>query len=265
MERQLRARLGAARLALEGKEGEAHRLISETQVAALRALADRSPGLPELCEEGRAVLVDLASIANWHGNHLEDVLQLLAPKKKKEKEPRRAMQVFHPGIIAYFTDEEWTNVMKPGNVEEMKEVVFNRIIELSGRTLSENSIKFVASFIAFVTMGDAAMRWSTVAKQAFKEEIKKQFKQLIRKIPRPSHSIQHLAAVPDRLKGEQPALFQDAFGDNRPVPARLDIGKLLRFDNSYKCRGCAGAASLEILCAENASPGLQMSPLASSR
>ena len=46
MERQLRARLGAARMVLDEKSEEERRVISSSQVAALKALVAREPGLP---------------------------------------------------------------------------------------------------------------------------------------------------------------------------------------------------------------------------
>ena len=152
----MRARIGAARIALEGKTGEERRMISRTQVSAVQALASRDPHLNGVPPENRAVLVDFASATNWHDGDLAKVLQCLESPPEKEKKPSRPMQQFAPGILGYFTSKEW-DLLLNSQGGAAQELVFNRVIQLSGRNLSEPSLKFMTSFLMWLTNQEKAV------------------------------------------------------------------------------------------------------------
>ena len=61
-------RLGAARLALEGKSGEVARVISNAQFRALREIVSRDVGLTTLTDEIRAEVLDMAVSCAWVGD-----------------------------------------------------------------------------------------------------------------------------------------------------------------------------------------------------
>ena len=149
MERCLRARLGSARLAMEGKTGEPHRLISSAQCKAVEELVSRDPTLQSISNEGLASLVDLAAAVFWHGDDLETVLKLLEPNRQEGKTRRRPGQHFAPAILSYFLEREWRDTLLKAEVlqSEKVDLIFHRIEALSGRNLSEPCLKFVTRFV----------------------------------------------------------------------------------------------------------------------
>ena len=146
MERQLRARLGAARVALGGKCGDERRMISRTQAAAVDAIAKRDA--LSLTPEAKANLVDFASAVNWHDGDLVKVLACLEEPEKPKSEGRRPMQQFAPGILGFFTAEEWGSMLKGEFPALAQDIVFGRILQLGGtklvRALAEIRGKFFA-------------------------------------------------------------------------------------------------------------------------
>ena len=161
MEAQLRARIGAARLALGGRAGETRRMISVAQVAAVRALVGRDPGLSSCDPEARARLIDLATGVAWHEGHLEEVLRLLEPLEAQPgHRSRKPMQQFAPGIVAYFTEQEWVATLTTKGSAVVNDFLLQRIVELSGRTLSEPSLKFVSSLMLWLAYEEQAFLWT---------------------------------------------------------------------------------------------------------
>ncbi len=95
MEKQLRARLGAARCALDGKTGEVQAKISRAQMRGVADLVSRDPGLRNMLPEARASLIDVATSASWVESDLLSVLEMLAEPEQKAKEAKKwSMQHF---------------------------------------------------------------------------------------------------------------------------------------------------------------------------
>ena len=152
MDVQLRARLGAARLALKDKQGETRRVLSTTQLTAIRALVARDPGLPTCTPETRASFMDMAIAINWHDTHLDEALHVLEHCEAAKK-TRRPMQHFAPGIVAYFTAAEWEGPLKQDGGLATNELVLSRVLQFSGRNLDEPSLKFISSFLLYLSHG----------------------------------------------------------------------------------------------------------------
>ena len=238
MERQLRARLGAAKIALADKEGEDRRLISKAQVAAVQALCGREPGLPGVLPEARAGLVDFASATNWHSGDLEKVLTCLQAAEKIVHQ-RRPMQQFAPGLLGYFTPDEWDSMQfnATKNSEVPQAIVFRRAALLSGRNLSEPSLKLLSSFLLYLAHGQSASWIANDTKKRFYEQVKRSFKTFVRKHGDPQPYIEVLPNHPDELKERHPQFFDKIYPSQQPTPCRVPLKELMQVDSSYSCRG----------------------------
>ena len=232
----MRARLGAAKVGLGGKVCEERRMISRTQVCAIEALASRDPGLNGVSPENRATLVDFASTTNWHDGDLAKVLKCLEPPQEKEKQTRRPGQQFAPGILGYFTDTEWGIMLNPKDKDKTQDLILNRIIQLSGRNLTEPALKFVSSLMIFLANGQQTKWMMVETKKAFYQNVKKEFKAKARYQSKPDPYIVSLPTSPEGLKEKHPELYASVFPEP-PVLCRIDLMGLMRLDSSYMCRG----------------------------
>ena len=212
-------------------------MISTTQLAAVRALAERDPGLTSCTAEARASLVDLATSINWHDGHLEAVLAMLDTVQSKAKAPRRCMQHFAPGIVGYFTKAEWEGPLLQQVGGAMNELVLNRLIALGGRTVDEPSLKFCNSLLLFLQYGEAAMQWARGQKKDIFDKFKAEFHRRIRHMECAQPHLVDLPTFPGELRTRHPEVYSRVFPDEDPVPCRVPLGPLVSLDNSYKCRG----------------------------
>ena len=175
-------------------------MISRTQVSAVQALASRDPHLNGVPPENRAVLVDFASATNWHDGDLAKVLQCLEAPPEKEKQKSRPMQQFAPGILGYFTSKEW-DLLLDSQGGAAQELVFNRVIQLSGRNLSEPSLKFMTSFLMWLTNQEKAVLDPNRHQEGFLFECEKGL-QGESSVPGQARALHRVAAnIPSRLAG----------------------------------------------------------------
>ena len=94
MERLLKARAGAARMALMNTEDPIARdLISNAQADAIVELAKKEQGLTSLSAEARATLLCLVTDAPWAQGDLVKVLQALSESKPEPKEKEKAKRL----------------------------------------------------------------------------------------------------------------------------------------------------------------------------
>ena len=200
MDVQIRARLGATRLALSKVEGESHRVISAAQLAALKSLITRDCGLPSCTDETRDSLMEMASSVAWYDGHLEEALKCLKVQEEGavKKAPRRPMQHFAPGIVAYFTEAEWAGPLKEKGGIAMSDLVLDRIVALSGRNLAEVSLKFVASFLMYLTHEAGASQWTRQSKKDFFTKVKQELKRRVRNLDDPSPNTSHSCPICQR-------------------------------------------------------------------
>ena len=92
MERMLKARAGAARMALMNTEDPiARNLISNAQADAIVELAKQ--GLTSLSAEARATLLCLVTDAPWAQGDLVKVLQALSESKPEPKEKEKVKRL----------------------------------------------------------------------------------------------------------------------------------------------------------------------------
>ena len=95
--------------------------------------------------------------------------------------------------------------------DNIRELVFDRVIALGGRCLSEPSLKYMASFIAWTACGEATYRWPLQRKVAFRDTTKAMLKRRVRGIQEPVAYVVGLPTTPAKLKAQHPVLYEEAF------------------------------------------------------
>ena len=245
MESLLRARLGSARLLLDGKTGESLDTLSHALSAAVIEIAKRDPGLPEISAEQRASLMELAALAPWKPEHEAAVMNALKEKEKKDgAKTRRPMQHFAPQFMGFFTASEWEGELQTRKLDVARSCIFKRMAALGARNLAEPSAKCMASMLLFLTAPDA-LQLAPHYKQNFFKDVKVAFKRYVRHLAAPDPYFAVLPSDKD-LRQAHPDLWRTIFGDQSTSVIRADINGLISLDQSYTCRGgdmCVPAAA----------------------
>ena len=143
---------------------QARATISQVQALAIKELAAREPGLPSMTAEVRAHLVCLATDAPWCGNDLNEVLDALAPvadklpKPRKDAGARRPLQNWAPAILGYIPGHIWDQLTACTTTQEAIVVMNTFVAHIGARTLSERTLKCMASLCMLVGDPKAKMR-----------------------------------------------------------------------------------------------------------
>ena len=172
MERQLKARIGAASLMLQrpGLSEDVRRSISRVQAKAIKEIVSKDVRLSSLSAEAIAEVQEKAATCPWEGSDLDFVLSVLTPPSDSSdggKTTRREMQTFAPSLLSYFTQEEWLVLLGEGTAPgDRVDLVFRRASQLTGRTLAEPTLKMLSSFLMLLESPDAA-NWMTREKTTF--------------------------------------------------------------------------------------------------
>ena len=234
MSRALFARLGAARLALQDREGKILDSLSLVQKNAVLDIARREKdSLSALPPEALARVVDLATSVPWAQGHLEEVLDNLV-RKDAPSPRRREMQRFMPALLNYFKQTEWQAMMESSNAISRVDFLLTRAHQLSGRNLSEHCMKFMAALVMHLA-GNADMS-SMQIKRATVDHLKVEFKRRCRKMPAPTDYVLELPSDPFELQAAHPSLFNAIYMEEKPVPNKLDMAKVLAANSMIPCR-----------------------------
>ena len=240
----LRVRLGAARAALSSVSDDARRMISHTQSRAVIELAARCPGLPSLSAEDRACLQDIAMGTLWEDADQKAVLECLREPQQTpfaERPHKQVQQHFAPAFLSYFRAWEWDQLASPEVATTEKEgMVLARLVALSAQSLSEESKKTLTSVLLLLGHGQESLQLSPLYKQKYMGVVKAAFKRTAKASTCGFPPIPVLPAAPQDLKRTYPALYDEVFGSEAPVPCRINLQTLNVLDASYRCRGSGG-------------------------
>jgi len=243
MVRELRARLGSAKLLLGSLQGDAHQVASRAQRAALLE-AVRSYGA-SLTAADRADLMVFASEVAWHCDDKASVISALGeaePSPPSGKKPHRNDMQEFKSISEFFTEAEWTLLCsESAGVLQKREVILSRAAKLSCRCPSETTSKWFAS-ILLVCTGKTDLpptsKWDT------KESLKAEMKSMVRRMKPPLIYLKKLEASPQELMSKHPDLYSEAYrGTEMPVPCKIDLQQVFNVDATYRTRGGGGVGS----------------------
>ena len=228
MSRELRARIGAARILLEGCVGQpTFPSASRLQALALCEIVKKS----NLSIQERAEVQSLVAAVRWVPEDLQAILVALEPSQPKTVS-RNAMQDF-TNLHEYFTEEEWIRLGNESLGMSVKmDTILGRVISLGCRCPSEPTVKRMTSLMLAVAeprekLGAMSSEQKLVSMRHLKNELKRR----VRNALAPSSYVVTLPGNPADLKAVHPQLFMDAFGEQMPVPSRVDIQTVISMDN----------------------------------
>ena len=239
MVRELRARIGAARLLLAGLQGtDALQAASSAQrVAFLATLKGQA-----LSPQERADLMALVGEVVWAGEDGAEIIKALAPPAEPVPHKRMPMQTF-TSITDFFTESEWKVLQNEStSLLGKREVLIGRAIKLSCRCPSEHTMKWFASLLLVCgATEDIITSTCSRGKLDMMKALKVEFKQMCRRLPDSCTTLVSLPGTPQLLATEHPELFAAAYSGESPVACPLDIRKITSVNVSFRCR--SGAAS----------------------
>ena len=226
MERAIRARLAVAIDLMRGLDGDDLAAVSRTQSQAIIAMVAKDP---TICKMSVGALADLQAEAlqgKWTPMDKTKLINSLSPPLAVESkgpagwDERRAMQQWSPHLLSYLTDDEWSVLTSAASDSAKVDVVLQRMLLLSARTLDEHSVKLVASLTLFCCRTDAVQA-SPEDKVAWMKAVKGQYKKMRRTWQKPASHVTVLPPSTDEFRATYPELFKAAYGDSAPVPARV--------------------------------------------
>ena len=235
----LRARLGAARLALSqhAPGSPAHGATSRAQARAVIDLAVRCSD--SLTPECRAIVVEVAATVPWHGQDGVAVAQVLAGPEISSSSSRRRTQNYI-NFLLYLPAWAWDRLTNPEVSLTAKEtIIFTILIKLGLRNPKEHSAKAVTSFCLMLDRPYAeCIAMKTKEKQKYNSVLKADFKRRTRGIPDTIDYPVELPEDPLQFKAQYPALWSSLFAEGEgPSDPKIDLRHWKMVDGSWGCRG----------------------------
>lgn len=236
MSREVRARVGTARLLLAGLDGVGHAAASKTQAAALVATIKQQASL---CIEERADISALVAEVRWAAGDVDAIMQALSSDEAAlAAKSRHAMQSY-VDLLDYFTAEEWSVLLNSAaTMCHKREVLFTRAAKLGLRAPSESTAKWLTSLLLLLCEPkDALQAMASPLKHDVMKSLKSAFKAYIRKLPNPIEFITRLPPTPALLKQSHPAVYESAYCHGEaPVASKVDYKEVSFVDMSFRCR-----------------------------
>lgn len=232
-DREIKARLGAVRLALGGlPEGQRHQQLSKLQSIAL---ADQIKGM-DLDPATAVTIAELLTEIKWAEGDLDRVLAVLQPKEHKES-TRRKQQNFQQ-ILNYFTDGQWTMLLSsdvpPTN--KLHELLL-QACRLGMRCPSEHTTKWIASIWMHLSKSQQELaRMDVSQKLVLLMHVKATLKGLLKSFCEPVNWIDTLPDSPATYIKNWPLAYRAAMAGD-PVVPRIDLHAAVALNLSFGCRG----------------------------
>ena len=165
--RRLKARLCAAKMAIQTSPDDAQGAVAAIQARAVLSLIADIRQQGNLEDEVAADITTLASDVPWGGTHLMDIVDaLLKPPAAKEPKPgrgelRRGNQLMMPTLLSYFTNSEWNLLLAESIPAEVRlEQVYKRMLQLNIRNPSEECLHKLGAWAIILDYGRETS-WST--------------------------------------------------------------------------------------------------------
>jgi hypothetical protein len=266
--RALKARLGAARLALENypKGSPSHKALSKAQSAALREML----GAAVLTAIERADLANIVVAMNWcepdDGNSVLAALTpgtpMLPPGKR-----RRSQQDFL-AFCNFGTEALWSQLLGDAPASAKLDIVLQWAIGLGLRCPSEHTMKWLCSVWLAVSQTDAELVvMEPVQKKHMFNHTKSVFDSMRKHVADPPVWIDKLPHNPVEFLRDISGIYRLHYGSGgAPVPVQADLlRKLTAFDMSYTCRGGARVLPSQLMgSGSSSSGGVMQVPVADS-
>ena len=244
--REVRARIGTARLLLDGLSGASHVVASQTQSAALVATIKQQSSISL---DERAALQVLVAEVRWAADDLTKVMLAL----QQDEKARQPMQNYQ-SMPEFFTAEDWFAMLDAKQpLAAIRDVVFSRAVALGLRCPSEQTLKWFTSFV-IVLSEPSPIQMPANQKHDLMIYVKNAFKQHVRRVKQPVVYVTELPASPQQLKQCSPSLYAEAYGRGEsPVPCKIDLKIVSSVDVGYRCRGSRGSVPSALLRSSSSS------------
>mgnify|MGYP001498873034 CR=1 FL=1 len=247
MSREIRARIGAARLLLQSLDGDNLLQASRTQRDALLETVQRNP----LSPEEQASCSELAMSVHWHEIDRAAIAQAFIPASKAKRCKMQNFETLHE----YLTELEMSHLMSNAvSMTAKEDIILGRALTLGCRCPSEGSLKYFTSLILVVSESkEKLLVLSPQQKVDQKTHVKALFKQRMRGLDKPPVYLTELPVSPLQLRSDHPEFFEAVYKDDcKPSKCNIDLKQAHMVSNSFKCRGNPSSASLP------SSPTLQL-------
>ena len=172
----LRAKMGAARLALEAAANTPNKAaISMVHRAAVVDQLQRSKG--ELDTESRVALTGLATNSQWAPTDLALILAELTDAPLSAAKRRRVSQQVYENFMEYIDSARWEILQDPAVNTKVKEsVVLQMCLSLGMWIPSEPTMKKITAFLMVLTVNwDSLQRLPADDKFIYKAEVQREW------------------------------------------------------------------------------------------
>ncbi len=239
MDNKIKARVGAARVALEQQVGRpTHAIVSKLQAKALIELF----GVAQITAEDRLDLASDVMHFQWADQaDLDKVMQELGNASHGPEPPlkkaRRLNQTF-AAVSNYFTDAVWESLTSDAPQGAKLSTILNVVTRLGLRLPTEPTLKWLTSLWLVTSETESALGvMPELTKRTMYIHLKGAFNSLRAKLQDPVEWIDVLPENPFELQAKHPMLWAAAMGGGAPGIAQIDIKKVAELDATYGCRG----------------------------
>ena len=245
--REVRARLGAARICLDDAAGK--QILPHISALQRRALVDLLRR-QSLTSEAKAEIASEAAKLKWHDEDCIAVLSVLGSSSSSAEQPalpqRRGQQSWQ-SFISYLTEQQWQQVSDPSAEGNLAlDLLLGICFSLGLRCPTEPSMKFITSvWIVLQMKPEQIRRLSRHQKSVMFQHVRRELYRRRKNLADPIEYILKLPANPVQLLTDHPLMYKAHF-KNDEVPAKCKIDELFvcEVDASYSCRNGVPAKQL---------------------
>ncbi|CAK0859792.1 unnamed protein product [Prorocentrum cordatum] len=218
----LRLRLGAIGAVLRAVHGaDRHRALSRVQSNAVVAMLHRA--WANIPREDQAALSLMIISVDWYQGHDGPMTAILGRDSSAALKRARQAQQKYTGFVEFLTEDKWSKLMPDDG----------------GVNACEHATKQMASM--WLLMCDPnAHKMNGFQLKANHGYVKKEYRNIAGKSPRPDTYMATLPSLPTDLARSYPRAYAKArcarAGDG-PARCPLDMAKLRGIGNAHRCRG----------------------------
>jgi len=230
----IRARLGAARLALHSLAGVSHTALSNAHAKAI--LDTIAANIDQVDAPGRLTLVEQAANVDFTEEDMNLVMKHLLGSDNK----RRSLQDY-TSLVHYPSGAMWADLTSAdGGRDNKLLILFNLAASLNMRLPSEYTLKAIASMVLCL-MHDNIFDIPGYVKKENYNKVKTGWHKFSRLLPVVCPHIVVLPPSPVKFKENYKSLYDAVFPtpEVAPIAPALDMAKYQMLESSYRCRGGA--------------------------
>ena len=154
--REMKARMGAARVVIEGGQLSAAARASFSKVQATAVVDAIEKAAANLQPEMLAELCNFATSVPWEEPDLERILNSLSSVGTHSSRKRRRAQQNFTILMDFFTEADWKNIAASNSKDGVLGAIIRRAWQLGLRTPSEHTLKAMNSAWAVLTENEVA-------------------------------------------------------------------------------------------------------------